>query len=37
MILSFHIHIHVIRNDKTRQGFIVALRIMYVELVSFMV
>ena len=32
----FSIQIHVIRNDKTRQGFIVTLRTMYVELVSFM-
>ena len=30
----FSIKIHVIRNDKTRQGFIVTLRTLYVELVN---
>ena len=34
IVLSFFHTIHVIRNEKTRQGFIVTLRTMYVELVN---
>ena len=34
MVLSFLTYKYMIRNDKTRQGFIVTLRTLYVELVN---